>query len=68
MRKFVWILSLGILFGSMGCSITDVNRDSILSPTHWLLHLWKLGGEFHDFRVDVDRTIFNLDNRQVEDM
>ncbi len=65
--RLMWVLSLAVLLGSSGCA-SNVDRDSVLNPMHWMLHIWKIADEFHEFRVDIDRTIFDLDHRPVEEM
>ena len=62
MRKALTLLALGLFcLGSAGCG-------TILSPAHWGRHIQKTGQEFHEFRLDIDRTIFGLEDEPIEKM
>ena len=64
MRKILWILCLGLCIGAIGCA---TERSTIFSASYIKRHWQKLTDDFHAFRVDVDRTIFDLEDRPIED-
>ena len=64
MRKFLWILGLGLCLGSFGCA---TEKSTIFSSGYWKRHFAKIGEDLHEFRVDIDRTIFDLEDRPIEE-
>ncbi|MEE8142186.1 MAG: hypothetical protein V3T77_03730 [Planctomycetota bacterium] len=65
MRKLVWIVCLSLLIGSIGCAHTE--RSRIWSAGYWVRVGSKVMDDLHQFRVDFDRIIFDLDDRPIED-
>ena len=65
MCKFFWIACLGICLLSASCATTE--RSTIYSAGYWKRHFAQIADDFHQFRVDIDRTIFDLDDRPIED-
>ena len=63
MKKVLWILCLGFAFGTVGCA-TD--RDTIFSFDYVKRHVKKMDDSFYEFRKDIDRTIFDLDDRPLD--
>ena len=70
MRKRTRILLValclgGLSFGSIGCSASD--KSTAASPGYWKRVLRKVGNDFHEFRVDFDRVVWDLEERPLED-
>ncbi|MCA8960818.1 MAG: hypothetical protein KDC38_09905 [Planctomycetes bacterium] len=66
MRKLLAFVCMFAMFGAMaGCATTE--RSTIFSLGYWKRHFKKFGDDLHQFRLDVDRTIFDLDDRPIED-
>ena len=64
MRKILWILCLSLCVGSaFGCA---TERSTIFSYNYWKRHAAKIADDLHQFRVDIDRTIFDLEERPIE--
>ncbi len=66
MRKFLCILAICGLLTSMGCMAHTLKEDTLLNPGHWWVHTKKVLDEFHQFRIDIDRTVFGLEDTTVE--
>lgn len=72
-KKFALLaLSLGLLVGAAGC-VNHKDRDLTLTAD-WLWsgkyvsnHVKKIGYDLHDFRVDIDRTFFGLEDTPIGD-
>ena len=64
MRKVLWILPLALCLGLCGCI---PERSTIFSASYWKRHAYKLVDDMHQFRVDIDRTIFDLEDRPIEE-
>lgn len=64
MRKCLWILGLALCLGSFGCA---TEKSTIFSAGYWKRHAEKIGNDLHEFRVDIDRTIFDLEDRPIEE-
>ena len=70
MRKFsrIFVLELclgGIAFVGFGCSASEKSTAS--SPGYWKRVFRKIGSDFHEFRVDFDRVVWDLEDRPLED-
>ncbi|MFN0059239.1 MAG: hypothetical protein ACKVX7_12335 [Planctomycetota bacterium] len=66
MRKRLTVLCLFLLVGGLaGCASSE--RSTIFSGGYWKRHIKKFGDDMHQFRVDIDRTIFDLDDRPIEE-
>ena len=61
MRKALLIFALGLFaLGSAGCG-------TILSPAYWGRHAKNVSREFHELRLDIDHTVFGLENQESEE-
>lgn len=49
-----------------GCSAKTLDEERIWYPTYWGRHISKVSRDFHAFRIDVDRTVFGLEDVPVE--
>ena len=65
MRRVLCTVGLALSVGLIGCANTE--RSTIFSFGYWKRHADKLADDFHQFRVDIDRTIFDLDDRPIEE-
>ena len=65
MRKLFTFLCLVAILGLTGCATTE--RSTIFSIRYWKRHFKQFGDDLHQFRVDIDRTIFDLDDRPIEE-
>lgn len=69
MRKFLGCLCLGLcltMFSMSGCASPD-GRSTIFSKAYWKRHANKIAMDLHEFRVDIDRIFFDLEDRPIED-
>ena len=67
MRKFTW-LSLALLLALpavSGCVHSD-GRASAFSGAYWESHFDKIKSDIHGLRVDLDRSVFRIDDEPVE--
>ncbi len=64
MRKFLCFLALAMCLCTFGCA---TEKSTIFSSGYWKRHFAKFGEDLHEFRVDIDRTIFDLEDRPIED-
>ncbi len=65
MRKVLFVLGLALCLGFLGCAKTE--KSTIFSWGYWKRHIHKMSDDMHQFRVDIDRTIFDLDDRPIEE-
>ncbi len=69
MRKLCLILCLSLCLSTVGCLLSpDSERSTIFSTGYWKRHASKIMEDLHEFRVDIDRTIFDLEDRPIEEM
>lgn len=68
MRQLFLALAFAVMALTCGCTKYTIDEVSIVDPRYWTSHVWKFAKQCHNFRVDIDRTIFDLDDRPVEDM
>lgn len=65
------VLGLGLTLGVAGCVDTKNRRvltaDTALSARYVGNHFTRLAYDLHDFRVDIDRVFFGLEDTPVED-
>ncbi len=71
MQKRLVRLSLALVLGvmtitSFGCT-TNSQRSTIFSSGYWKRHFENFAEDLHQFRVDIDRTIFDLEDRPIEE-
>ena len=65
-RVLCALLCLGALsFSAIGCSATEKSR--VQTPSYWKRVFRKMGDDFHEFRVDFDRVVWDLEERPIED-
>ena len=55
----------GLTFGAIGCSSSQ--KSTVSSPGYWKRVFRKWGNDFHEFRVDWDRIVWDLEERPLED-
>ena len=66
MRKILLAMCLSAFcLGIVGC---QTETSTIWSSAYWKRHAVNILQGFHEFRVDVDRIIFDLDDRPIEDL
>ena len=67
MRKIKWTLALLIALPLVGgCVSPEDGRDSILSGAYWERHFDKIGDDMRGLRLDLDRSLFRIDDEPVE--
>ncbi len=65
LRKLVLIVCLSALvLPAVGCQSP---RSSVFAGGYWKRHWYNLLDGLHATRVDIDRIIFDLDDRPIED-
>jgi len=65
-RTLCVAVCLGTLtFGAIGCAASE--KSSVSSPGYWKRVFRKIGNDFHEFRTDFDRVIWDLEDRPLED-
>ena len=65
LRRIALLSLLAILFLPLGCM---TNRPTIYSWPHWKRHFVTVLEDFHEFHMDFDRVIFDMDERPLEDV
>ena len=55
---------IGLTLATTGC---QTETSTIWSGAYWKRHFVKIMDDLHDFRVDIDRIVFDLDDRPIED-
>ena len=65
MRKILGLLCLGLALSTAGCATQ--HESTIFSSGYWKRHFDQIAQDFHEFRVDIDRTIFDLEDRPIEE-
>ncbi len=66
MRRLSLVLLLaGVCLVSAGCA---TETSTIFSAGYWKRHFKKFGEDLHQFRVDIDRIFFDLDDRPIESL
>ena len=65
MRKLLLAFCVaGLCFGSIGCK---TESSTVFSGSYWKRHVVKILDDFHEFRVDFDRVVWDLEERPIED-
>lgn len=67
MRKRLLFLCFGLAFATLAGGCATSERSTIFSFGYWARHGKKLAEDFHQFRVDIDRTIFDLEDIPIEE-
>lgn len=65
-RRGVFVL-LSLDFDKEPTKPKDSDRSSIFSMGYWARHGKTFADDMHQFRVDIDRTIFDLEDVPIED-
>ena len=66
MRKLLAVLCLFVLFLTAGC-VTRLQDDTMANPGYYWRHAKKVMSDFHEFRIDFDRTVFGLEDAPLEE-
>lgn len=65
MRRLLLIACLAALtLPALGC---QAPRSTIFSGAYWKRHWFKVLDDLHATRVDIDRIVFDLDDRPIEE-
>ena len=65
MRKLLLVVGLVVALAPVGCG-NSLNEDTILSPSYYARHAKKFLDDCHQFRIDIDRSIFGLEDVPIE--
>jgi hypothetical protein len=66
MRRLVFLVCLSALLAPAGCN-RPLKEDTIFNPGYYARHVKKFLDDCHDFRIDVDRTVFGLEDVPLEE-
>lgn len=65
-RRFAVILFVAILLvATSGCA--SGQKSTVASTSYWKRVFGQMGDDMHAFRVDIDRIVFDLDDRPIEE-
>ena len=65
LRRLIVLLLLGVFLLPMGCM---TNRPVMWSWPHHKRRIMHILDDFHQFHMDFDRIIFDMDDRPLEDI
>jgi len=64
-RRFVIVLCISVLLGcTAGCATGQ--KSTVASTSYWKRIFGQMGADMHAFRVDIDRIVFDIDDRPIE--